>query len=338
MLIRIKKSWDISENAVTPEHVYMNRRSLMKGMAGLIAGGGLAACSDGGVSSETVMNVSDAALGPVAGDPVAPPELVYTTNGAYEGGRAITPEKVSTTYNNFYEFGSHKSIAEAANTQLKPRPWQIAIDGEVEEPMLIDVDDLIARMDLEERIYRHRCVERWAITVPWIGFPVRKLVDMARPLSSAKYLRLETFGNPDFASGIKSQGWYPWPYVEGITMAEARNDLPLLVVGVYGKIVPNAMGAPIRLHLPWKYGFKSIKSIVRFTFTSERPVSFWEEIDANEYGFWANVNPEVPHPRWSQAEEQLLGTGEVVPTQIYNGYGEAVADLYAGLEGERLYR
>ncbi|MBU1174048.1 MAG: protein-methionine-sulfoxide reductase catalytic subunit MsrP [Alphaproteobacteria bacterium] len=339
MLIRIKKAWEISENDVAPEHVYINRRSLMKGMAGLIAGGGLAACSDGGAAApEAESPASDAHLGPMAGAPVDPPELSYTTNAAYDGGRAVTPEKTSTTYNNFYEFGSHKSIAQEADKQLKPRPWQIAIDGEVERPMLLDVDDLIARMDLEERIYRHRCVERWAITVPWIGFPVRKLIDLARPLSSAKYLRMETFGNPDFASGIRNQDWYPWPYVEGMTMAEASNDLSLLVVGVYGKIVPNAMGAPIRLHLPWKYGFKSIKSIVRFTFTAERPLSFWQEIAANEYGFWANINPDVPHPRWSQAQEQLLGTAEVVPTQIFNGYGEAVADLYAGLADEPLYR
>ena len=334
MLIRIKKSWDLSENRTTPEHLYLNRRNLMKGMAGLIAGGGLAACSD----AKAPPMVSSANAAEAATEAVTPPVLDYVHNDAYDAGRPVTAEKLNRTYNNFYEYGSHKYISDAADAQLKPRPWQITIDGLVENQITLDVDELIAKMDLEERIYRHRCVERWAMVVPWIGFPVRKLVDLARPLGSAKYLRMETFGDPGMASGIREQSWYPWPYVEGITMAEATNDLPFLVVGAYGQIVPNSMGAPIRLHLPWKYGFKSLKSIVRFTFTEERPIGFWEEINANEYGFWANVNPDVPHPRWSQAQEQLLGSAEVIPTEIYNGYGEAVADLYAGLGDQMLFR
>ena len=327
MLIRIKKSWDLSESDVTPEHIYMNRRALMKGMAGLVAGGGLA-----------LPNLTGAAFAAEGGADMMAPELGYTVNADYDGGRPVTAEKLTTTYNNFYEYGSHKYISEEAAKQLKARPWQVVIDGLVENEMVLDVDELIARVDLEERVYRHRCVERWAMTVPWVGFPVRKLVDLAKPLGSAKYLKMETFGDPALASGIREQSWYPWPYTEGVTMAEAMNDVSLLVVGAYGKVVPNAMGAPIRLHLPWKYGFKSVKSIVRFTFTEERPVGFWEEINASEYGFWANVNPEVPHPRWSQAQEQILGSAEVIPTEIYNGYGEAVAGLYAGMEGEQLFR
>ena len=174
------------------------------------------------------------------------------------------------------------------------------------------------------------------MAVPWSGFPMKALVDFARPLGSAKYVVMQTFKNPGMASGQR-QFWYPWPYVEGLTMAEATNELAFLVTGMYGKPVPKQNGAPLRLAVPWKYGFKSIKSIVSFTFTDKRPVSFWEQIQASEYGFWANVNPEVPHPRWSQASERVLGTNEMVPTQLYNGYGEFVADLYKGLEGERLY-
>ncbi len=174
------------------------------------------------------------------------------------------------------------------------------------------------------------------MAVPWTGFPLRALVDLARPLGSARYLRMETFSRPDEAPGQR-QFWYPWPYVEGLTMAEATNELALIGTGVYGKPLPRQNGAPLRLVTPWKYGFKSVKSIVRFTFTDQRPVSFWETIQASEYGFWANVNPEVPHPRWSQASERPLGGQGSVPTLLYNGYGEQVAGLYAGLEGERLF-
>lgn len=175
------------------------------------------------------------------------------------------------------------------------------------------------------------------MTVPWTGFPVSALLDRVSPQAGAKYLRFETFLDPAMASGQK-QSWYPWPYVEGITIEEARNDLAFLVTGAYGKPIEAQFGAPIRLALPWKYGFKSIKSITRISFTDQRPVSFWEEINAAEYGFWANVNPEVPHPRWSQASERILHTREEVPTVIFNGYGEQVAGLYAGMEGEALYR
>lgn len=174
------------------------------------------------------------------------------------------------------------------------------------------------------------------MTVPWSGFALKSLVEYAKPLSSAKYVVMQTFQNTDVASGQK-QYWYPWPYVEGLTIEEATNDLAFIATGLYGKPIPRQNGAPLRLAVPWKYGFKSVKSIVRFTFTDKRPVSFWEELQASEYGFWANVNPEVPHPRWSQATERVLGTGDRVPTLLYNGYGEFVSDLYKGLEGESLY-
>ena len=191
-------------------------------------------------------------------------------------------------------------------------------------------------MPLEERLYRHRCVEAWAIAVPWSGFPLAALVDLARPLGSARYPQMTTFENPDVAPGQR-QGWYPWPYVEGLTLAEATNELAFIATGLYGKPVPRQNGAPLRLAVPWKYGFKSIKSIVRFTFAGARPQTFWETVQPAEYGFWANVNPAVPHLRWSQASERLLGTDERVPTQLFNGYAGFVAHLYQGMQSERLY-
>jgi sulfoxide reductase catalytic subunit YedY len=191
-------------------------------------------------------------------------------------------------------------------------------------------------MPLEERLYRHRCVEAWGMAIPWSGFAMAEFVKYARPLASAKYVRMETFMDPAMAPGQRA-AWYPWPYVEGLSMAEATNELTFLVTGAYGKPVAKQMGAPLRLAVPWKYGFKSIKSIVRFTFTDQRPKGLWEALQSSEYGFWANVNPEVSHPRWSQATEEVLGVGSRRPTLLYNGYGEFVADMYKGLEKERLW-
>jgi sulfoxide reductase catalytic subunit YedY len=249
--------------------------------------------------------------------------------------RPITDEAINTTYNNYYEFGSAKTISRAAQA-LKLRPWTVKIDGMVEKPQEIGIDDLLARMPLEERLYRHRCVEAWSMAIPWSGFPLARLVELARPLGSARYLRMETFLDPSVASGQRAT-WYPWPYVEGLTMAEATNELAFLVTGAYGKPVSKSQGAPLRLALPWKYGFKSIKSITRFSFTDQRPKSFWEALQPAEYGFWANINPEVPHPRWSQASEEVIGTGERRPTLLFNGYGDYVAGIYKGLASEPLW-
>src|SRR5690606_14257162 len=256
-------------------------------------------------------------------------------NARYAIEREITPEAINSQFNNYYEFGSHKNIAGAAQ-DLPIRPWEITIDGLVEKPLTLEFDELVRRFPLEERLYRIRCVEAWSMTIPYTGFQLSRLVDLARPLASAKYLRFETFHDPSVASGQK-QVWYPWPYVEGVTMAEAANELAFLVTGAYGKPAAKQFGAPIRLSLPWKYGFKSIKSIVRISFTEERPRTFWQEIAPHEYGFWANVNPDVPHPRWSQATEQILHTRETVETRLFNGYGEMVAHLYSGLDDEPLY-
>jgi sulfoxide reductase catalytic subunit YedY len=251
-------------------------------------------------------------------------------NEKYKLDRAITPAEINGAYNNFYEFGSSKAIAKAAQA-LKLRPWTIKIDGMVEKPIEIGFDDLIKQMPIEERLYRHRCVEVWGMAIPWSGFPLAKLVELAKPLSSAKYLVMHTFLDSSVASGQR-QTWYPWPYTEGLTIAEASNELAFLATGAYGKPMPKQHGAPLRLAVPWKYGFKSIKSINHVSFSDQRPKSFWEALQASEYGFWANVNPEVPHPRWSQATEEDIGTKERRPTLLYNGYGEYVASLYSGLE------
>ena len=322
MPIKLRQSWALPDTAVTPEHIYMNRRQWLQ--AAGFAGAGLAAMFAGGA-----INPARAAIGPYP----AP------RNAAYVGGRALTPEDEATTYTNFYEFGSSKNIWRRAQ-KLTTDPWSVIIDGLVETPVTLDAEDLLRQLGgLEERIYRHRCVEAWAMAVPWSGVPLANLVKLAKPKPEAKYLQMETFLDPSIAPGQK-QSWYPWPYVEGLTLAEATNELAFLATGIYGKPMPAQNGAPIRLVTPWKYGFKSVKSITRFTFTDKQPVSFWEQLNRNEYGFWANVNPDVPHPRWPQKTERLLGSNKNVRTQIYNGYGEQVAGLYDGMfpnDGRKLF-
>jgi len=315
-----RRGWEIPERLATPEHLLFNRRAL------------LAATGAAALSLSPKM-----ALAQRISDLPDPTKDLYpaSRNEKYTLDRPVTDEKINTNYNNFYEFGSTKSVTKAAQA-LKLRPWTVKIDGMVEAPQEIGIDDLVRKMPLEERLYRHRCVEAWSMAIPWSGFPFAKLVELAKPLSSAKYVRMETFLDPSVASAQK-QSWYPWPYVEGLTIAEATNELAFLVTGAYGKPVSKVQGAPLRLAVPWKYGFKSIKSIVRFNFTDQRPKSYWEALQASEYGFWANVNPQVPHPRWSQATEELIGRNERRPTLLFNGYAEYVGDLYKGLEQERLW-
>ncbi|KQP59094.1 oxidoreductase [Methylobacterium sp. Leaf399] len=313
MYVKRRRGWEIPETQATPESVFLNRRALLGGAAGLAAGsafGGPAAfAADGGYPAPR--------------------------NEAYTLDRPVTAEKYSANYNNFYEFSTSKTVLPEANA-LKTKPWTIKIDGLVEKPFEIAVEDLISKIGLEERLYRHRCVEAWSMSVPWTGFPLSKLVALAKPLSGAKYVQMQTFMDKAVAPGQR-QFIYPWPYTEGLTMEEAANDLAFIATGVYGKPLANQFGAPIRLAVPWKYGFKSVKSIVKLSFVEARPKTFWEGLQAQEYGFWANVNPAVPHPRWSQASERVLGTDQRVPTLIYNGYGEQVAGLYKGLEKERLF-
>jgi methionine sulfoxide reductase catalytic subunit len=325
MLIRRDRGWELRDSAATPEAVFLGRRALLKtmGLGSMLAPGLAAALAAGAAAASDEPQDPSAGLYPVKRNP------------RYTLDRPVTDPKYSENYNNFYEFGSEKSIADDAQA-LQIRPWTVKIDGMVEKPTEIGIDDLLKKMPLEERLYRHRCVEAWSMAVPWSGFPMAALVAFAKPLGSAKYVHMETFVDAAVAPGQK-QFWYPWPYVEGVTMAEANNELAFMVTGMYGKPLPKQDGAPLRLVLPWKYGFKSIKSIVRVSFTDKQPMTFWQTLGPDEYGFWANVNPEVPHPRWSQATERVLGTDERVPTLKWNGYGEFVAHLYDGLQNEKLF-
>jgi len=280
------------------------------------------------VSSGVVPRFATADEGPASLDP-APRNARYQIDGP------LTDERLATTYNNFYEFGSHKGISDAAQA-LRIRPWTVRIDGLVEREMTVDIDALLRSMPLEERVYRHRCVEAWSMTVPWSGFPMSALLDLALPLAAARYVEMHTFSGPEVAPGQR-QAWYPWPYVEGLTIEEAANELTFLATGIYGKPLPKQNGAPLRLTVPWKYGFKSIKSIVGLRFTDVRPRTFWDRVQPREYGFWANVNPNVPHARWSQSTERVLGTNARIPTRLFNGYAEFVQHLYDELASERLF-
>jgi sulfoxide reductase catalytic subunit YedY len=310
MLIVRRRGWEIPEGRATPEALVLGRRGLI---GGALAMGGAAAAS-----------AQTAELAPLAAE----------RNPKFNPGRAVTEERFATTYNNFYEFGESKGIWRAAQA-MAIRPWTVRIDGMVKEPMTLDIDALIKKMPLEERVYRFRCVEAWAMTVPYVGFPLAELVKLAEPLGSAKYVVFETAQDKSMP-GIK-RPFYPWPYIEGLAIDEATNELAMLSVGLYGKVAPPQNGSPIRLTVPWKYGFKHGKSIARITFSDKRPKTFWEELQAREYGFWANVNPDVSHPRWSQARERLLGDDEMAPTRIYNGYGEFVAGLYTDRKSEKLF-
>lgn len=317
MLIKRRRGWEIPESQATPEHIFFSRRALLGAGLGSIALSGL------GTGPASAQADPSAALYPAK------------RNDRYTLDRPMTPEESASTVNNYYEFGSNYNVGKAAS-KLKVRPWTITIDGLVEQPRQVGIDDLLKAVTLEERLYRHRCVEAWSMAVPWTGFPMKALVDYAKPLGSAKYVRFETFLDRAVAPGQNGR-FYPWPYVEGVSLAEANNELAFMVTGIYGKPAPNQFGAPLRVALPWKYGFKSAKAIVKVTFTEERPKSFWEQIQSSEYGFWANVNPDVSHPRWSQATEKDIATGERRPTLIYNGYGEYVAGLYAGMGKEKLF-
>ena len=319
MLIKTNRSWQMPERDATSEHIFLNRRHFLSAM---------------GLGTTTLIGRNVFAAKRKIGDPTA---NLYPAkrNEKFKLDRPLTEEKDAASYNNFYEFGSHKRIAFEASA-LKIRPWTVSFEGMVEKAIQVDIDTLIRAMPLEERLYRMRCVEAWSMAVPWTGFPMTELVKFAQPLSSAKYVVMQTFHDKDMARGQK-QVWYPWPYTEGLTIAEATNELTFMVTGVYGKPAANQFGAPLRLIVPWKYGFKSAKSLVRFLFTDKRPTTFWEQIQSSEYGFWANVNPEVPHPRWSQATERVLGSNARVPTLLYNGYGEQVAHLYKDMKGEKLF-
>ena len=318
--LKIPKGWDIPESHVTPESDYMNRRSFIKEL-GVVGAGALSLSLLSPDAFARPKNVEEQ-LAAFQDKPLA-----VEHNPQFTVERQMTDEVVAATYNNFYEFSSGKKNLWKLMEDFETRPWQLEIGGLVHKPMTLDVDDLLRQMPLEERVYRFRCVETWAMVVPWIGFPLKALLEKVQPTSDAKYVEMLTFWNADVAPQQRNSR-LPWPYVEGLTIAEAMNELTLLTVGIYGHILPPQHGAPIRLIVPWKYGFKSIKSIVRMTLTNKQPRTFWHTLSPREYGFESNVNPTVPHPRWSQATEWMIGTRERHPTQLYNGYGDAVAHLY----------
>lgn len=289
---------DLTRADATPRALWMNRRQILAGAAGLGLIGGAAAARDGELVPNTLEEI--------------------------------------TSYNNFYEFGYGKDDPKRLAGAMVTEPWTIRVDGLVENPGDYALADLIGGLTVEERIYRFRCVEAWSMVVPWNGIELADILDRVGVRDGARFVAFETVVQPEVMPGVQRRV-LDFPYVEGLRLDEAMHPLTILATGIYGEPIAKQNGAPIRLVVPWKYGFKSIKSIVRFTFTEERPKTFWETIQPAEYGFWANVNPEVPHPRWSQATEKILGTGERVPTVIYNGYGALVADLYRNMDGEKLF-
>ena len=332
--LRLPRGWETPERDATPESVFLARRDVVRALGyGSLASAGLAATGwlTSACSQETSAKQEKHELDPVQ----QKWQALYPAkrNETYKVARALTSEEDALTYNNFYEFGSQKTIARAAQ-KMSLDPWSIEIGGKVEKARTISFDALLKAMPLEQRVLRHRCVEAWAMTVPWSGFALKALVEYAKPLSSARYIVFETRADKETMPGLR-QAYYPWPYTEAVTIDEGLNELGFIATAAYGKPVAKQNGAPLRLLLPWKYGFKSIKSLVRISFSERRPKTFWEKIAPNEYGFWANVNPEVPHPRWSQAKERLLGSGKKVPTKLYNGYGEFVASLYADKKQNR---
>ncbi len=316
------RPYNLPERRVTPRATFLNRRAVLR------------AAVLGGASSLLAGGIPARALAQSAVDD--PTADLYPTakNSAYDrvqGDRALTQQIDALTYNNFYEFGTHKNIWQNAQ-RLERRPWTLEVDGLVAKPQTFDIDDLIRAMPLEERIYRHRCVETWSMVVPWNGFALRHLLDRVEPLGQARYVAFETAELWNKGDVLSAQ--FPWPYREGLRLDEAMNDLTLLATGIYGEPMPSQNGAPLRLVVPWKYGFKGIKSLVRLTLTDTPPPTFWSLANGREYGFWANVNPEVPHRRWSQAREWDIsqGRGTTFATLPWNGYGEWVADLYADLD------
>ena len=335
MLIKSIKPSDCREHQVTDEKIYLDRRHYLKQMGFLGAGALLSS------------NVSASLLDLFGDEPdtslFKQRDLSYTPAKAF--AETLTPETKVITHNNFYEFGAQKNQPAELSQGFKVDPWTLTISGEVEKPFTLDYDDLYAAFDLEERIYRLRCVEAWSMVIPWTGFSLADLVKKAKPTSKAKYLAFETLYDPEQMIGQRNRrlgGGISYPYIEGLRMDEALNPLALMSVGLYGKTLPPQNGAPIRLVVPWKYGFKSIKSVVGIKFVDREPPTTWNLLAPHEYGFYANVNPEVDHPRWSQASERRITTGGIfaqnrIDTLPFNGYGDQVASLYSGMNLRNYY-
>lgn len=324
MTILIKKSADILASEITDKDVYLKRRQFLK-RAGLLTA---SASLPGLLSTDAV---------------AATRKLKNIRKSRYKVDQPSTPYKDVTTYNNFYEFGTGKADPARNATRFVTRPWTVSIEGHARKTGTFDLDDIIRPHQLEERIYRLRCVEAWSMVVPWVGIPLADVIKRFQPTSRAKYVQFVTLHDPKQMPGQRSflGGGLQWPYVEGLRMDEAMNPLALLAVGLYGEEMPNQNGAPIRLVVPWKYGFKSIKSIVKIRFVEKMPATTWNLSAPHEYGFYSNVNPQVDHPRWSQARERRLGTGSFfspkVPTLMFNGYGDQVAHMYSGMNLKKLF-
>lgn len=322
MLIRVKPSWELSENLVTPEDIYLNRRRFLKA-----AGFSLLSLA------------ATQAPFPNAWAKTELQKLKFKKNDKYlvnDKDRPLTKEELAASYNNFYEFSLDKDEVRKKVEAWKLNSWKIEVSGTKNSNKTFDPDSLTALTSgLEERIYRFRCVEAWSMVVPWIGFPLADLIKKLEPNSKAKFIKFQTFNDHKIGTNMSRLPYYPWPYVEALTMEEARHPLTFIATGMYGKTLPKQNGAPLRLIVPWKYGFKSIKSIVKIEFVQERPQGLWEKLASDEYGFYANVNPKKDHPRWSQATERLLD-GKFFPTKIptlpFNGYEKEVAGLYKGLD------
>lgn len=336
MLIRVPPPSRALESEVTPESVYLSRRKLMQASLALAAVGVM----PGWARADTQGRYADA-------EPAKAPgwfeEKLSGTRwqAVVAEGESITPFKDATHYNNFYEFGTGKGDPAANAGKLKVEPWSVMVDGEVAKPGRYAIEDLIKPHAFEERIYRLRCVEAWSMVIPWLGFPLADLLKQVQPTSAARYVRFETLVDAEHMPGQRSGfSLIDWPYVEGLRLDEAMHPLAFMAVGMYGRVLPAQNGAPLRLVVPWKYGFKSIKSIVRISLVDQAPKTTWERIAPNEYGFYANVNPQVDHPRWSQATERRLPSGlfspNVIDTRMFNGY-EEVAGLYAGMDLRTYY-
>ena len=307
--------WRISERGITPESAYRNRRTFLQQMG--LLGTGLLGAANWGIAAEPPASAA------AAGKYPAP------RNSKFDGkGLTLSDAGVTAEYNNFYEFSTSKDRVHRLVGSFITDPWSVRIDGLCEKPMTVDARELLGQFPLEERVYRFRCVEAWAMTVPWTGFPLSRLLKSVEPKSEAKFVRFTTAMRPEQMPGIARLKGYPWPYTEGLRLDEAMNDLVLVASGIYGKPLPKQNGAPLRLVVPWKYGYKSIKSVVRIELVAKQPETLWETLAPDEYPFESNVDPKVPHPRWSQASERLIDTGDRVATLPYNGYGEQVASLY----------
>jgi sulfoxide reductase catalytic subunit YedY len=304
----------IPSSEITPEHLYLSRRKFIASAGAAAAALALAACGGGNQNS--------------SGIEAEPGEVSETTD---ELGDDLTSFQAVTNYNNYYEFTTDKEDVAPLSADFKTEPWSVEVGGLVRNPGTYDLDDLRNGFDEEERIYRLRCVEAWSMVIPWLGFPLAKLLEQVEPTAEAKYVRFETLYDPEQMPGQNSP-WYEWPYVEGLRLDEAMNDLTILATGLYGKHLLPQNGAPVRLVVPWKYGFKSIKAIVKIDLVEEMPTSLWMAAAPNEYGFYANVNPNVDHPRWSQATERRIGEIGRRDTLMFNGYEEEVAHLYEGMD------